>query len=315
MGTLLKILGFLFLVVILVTVSCGVGVAIGAAMGGDDGFSFGRPAVGVVYVEGQIVGGRSSGLFDAVGAYSDSVIADLRRAERDPSVKAIVLRVDSPGGGVTASDEIRNELIKLTKKKPVVASFGALAASGGYYISAPTNKIVSNETTLTGSIGVITVIPNVQGLMEKLGVEVSVLTSGPHKDETTGLRPLTDADREILQSIVNESYERFVTVVSEGRKMSKDDVRRMADGRIYTGRQALDLKLVDEIGDLPEAIQAAAQLSGIRGAPRVVRYRRGGGLFGGAVGMVEERLGLPSLPLPVGGASQPFSIQYLFVGP
>ncbi len=310
----LKVLGILLLVILITTTSCGVGLVIGAAAGGD-GLASGQPAVAVVYVEGPIQSGQASGLFGSAGAYSETIVSQLHRAERDNAVKAVILRVDSPGGGVTPSDEIRNQVVKLAQKKPVVASFGSLAASGGYYVSAAASKIISNETTITGSIGVITVVPNVQGLMEKLGIDVSVLKSGPQKDETAGLRPLTETDRQVLQGVVDESFERFVTVVSEGRNMPKDQVRKLADGRIYTGGQALKLGLVDQFGDLPEAIQAAADLGHIPGNPRVIHYRRGGGIFGGAGSMLLERLGLPVLPLPAGGGSQPFSIQYLYLTP
>lgn len=310
----LKAFGILLLVILITTTSCGVGLAIGAATGGGD-LALGQPAVAVVYVEGPIQGGRASGLLDSGGAYSETIVSQLRRAERDNAVKAVILRVDSPGGGVTPSDEIRNQIVKLAQKKPVVASFGSLAASGGYYVSAPASKIISNETTITGSIGVITVVPNIQGLMEKLGIDVSVLKSGPQKDETAGLRPLTETDRQVLQGVVDESFERFVTVVSEGRNMPKDQVKKLADGRIYTGSQAMKLGLVDQFGDLPEAIQAAADLGRIPGNPRVIHYRRGGGILGGAGSMLLERLGLPVLPLPTSGGSQPFSIQYLYIAP
>lgn len=262
---------------------------------------------------GGIQGGEGGGVLSTDGAYADRIIRWLRRAETDRSVKAVVLRVDSPGGGVTASDEIHNAVVKLKAQKPVVASFGSLAASGGYYISAPANKIVSNETSLTGSIGVISVVPNMKGLLEKLGVEMYIFTSGQHKDETAGLRPLTEEDKQVLQWIVDESYRRFVTVVAGGRNLPEARVRTLADGRVYTGRQAKDASLVDQLGDLPEAIDLAAELGGIKGSPRIVRYRSGGLLSGGASNL----LGL--LPLtglaPGAGGQSPFSLQYRYLVP
>lgn len=308
------VLGVILLVGVLAGASCSVGVLVGAALGGNAFSGIGRDTVAVVYVEGTIQGGESSGLFASGGAYSDQIVRWLQRAERDPAVKAVVLRVDSPGGGVTASDEIRNQIVKLKATKPVVASMGSLAASGGYYVSAPATKIVTNETTLTGSIGVITIVPNLEGLMEKLGIGTTVFTSGPHKDETAGLRPLTEADRKILQDMVSEAFDRFVSIVSEGRAMSKEAVRKLADGRIYTGKQALELGLADRVGDLPEAIRVAADLGGIRGEARVVRYRSGG-FFSSASSAILDRLGLPPLTSLSGGSKAPFSVQYLYLVP
>lgn len=312
MGRLGAGIGVVLLVVIVAAVACGTGALIGGTLGQGGLQGFGQDAVAVVYVDGTIQGGQGGGLFGEGGAYSEQIVRWLRRAEEDRSVKAVVLRVDSPGGGVTPSDEIRNQVVKLAKKKSVVASFGSLAASGGYYVSAPATKIVANETSITGSIGVITIVPNLQGLLEKLGVETYIFTSGPHKDETSGLRPLTEEDREVLQILVDEAFARFVQVVSEGRGMSAEAVRKLADGRVYTGKQARAAGLIDEIGDLPEAIRLAAELGGIRGEPRVVRYRSGGGVFSGLGGTLLGRLGLPALPQNGSGA---FSVQYLYVAP
>lgn len=311
-----KITGLVVLAVVVITASCGTGFLVGAALRGAPLAGIGKDAVAVVYVEGAIQSGDQGGVFGGGGAYSDQILRWLQRAQDDRSVKAVVLRVDSPGGGVTASDEIRNQVLKVQQKKPVVASFGSLAASGGYYISAPATKIVANETTITGSIGVITIVPNVQGLLEKLGVETYVFTSGPHKDETAGLRPLTEADRKVLQGTIDEAYGRFVSVVSQGRKMSQEAVKGLADGRIYTGKQAKELGLVDEIGDLAEATRLAAELGGIKGDPRVVRYRSGGGFLSGSGSALLGWLRLPSVAIPfTGGGQGAFSMQYLYLVP
>ncbi|MBI2886123.1 MAG: signal peptide peptidase SppA [Chloroflexi bacterium] len=315
MSKFLKVSCLVVLIGLVIAGSCGTGVLIGAALRTGPLEGIGKDAVAVVYVEGAIQSGQDGGIFGASGAaYSDTIIRWLRRAQDDRSVKAVVLRVDSPGGGITPSDEIRNQVAKLAKTKSVVASFGAVAASGGYYVSAPAEKVYANETSITGSIGAISIVPNVQGLLEKLGIETYIFKSGPQKDETTGLRPLTEADRKILQGMIDDAYERFVQVVSEGRGMNADAVRRVADGRIYTGKQAKALGLVDEIGDLPEAIQGAAQLGGIKGEPRVIRFRAGG-VFSGASSALLGWLGLPAAPPLPGRSQSAFSLHYLFLVP
>ncbi len=314
MRALFNAAGFGCLLLFVGVVACGIGVVMGA--GGRSSFSFGggSDAVAVVYVEGQSVGGDGGGVFDAPAAHSDRIVRSLKRAAEDNAVKAVVLRVDSPGGSVTASDEIFNQVMKLRAVKPVVVSMGGLAASGGYYISAGANRIFANPTTLTASIGVISIIPNVQGLLEKLGVTTYVFTSGRHKDTSAGLRALTDEDRQLFQGVVDETFERFVNIVSEGRKLPADQVRTLADGRVVTGRQALQAGLVDELGDLPEAIKAAAQLGGISGEPRIVSYRSGGFLSGGAQSLA-HLLGLPIPTEALWGGQIPTGMQYLYVGP
>ena len=312
---MLKALGTGCLLALVVAVACGVGVGIGAGMGRAPGFALGREAVAVVYLEGQIVGGDSGGLFDSPAAHSDRIVRWLRQAADDASVKAVVLRVDSPGGSVTASDEIYNQVIKVKARKPVVVSMGSLAASGGYYVSAAADKIVANQTSLTGSIGVITIVPNVQGLLEKLGIETYVFTSGPHKDESAGLRPLTEADRAVFQGLVDEAFNRFVDVVSEGRGLSAEAVRKEADGRIMTGRQALELRLVDQLGDLPEAVRLAAELGGIEGDPRIVRYRGGRGILSGGSDGLARLIGVPLPPALPGSGHPSLAVQYLYLAP
>lgn len=252
--------------------ACGVGFLLGAAVGGG-GAAFGAPAVAVIEVTGPITSGEGDPFATGTAA-SGKVVRWIEQAGNDPRVRAIVLRIDSPGGDVTASDEIHNAIVKVkAKDKKVVASFGSMAASGGYYIAAAADRIVANPTSITGSIGVISVIPDVSGLLEKLGVESYIFTSGPFKDSGTGLRPLTESDRRIWQSIIDDAYDRFVEVVAKGRGMDTATVRALADGRILTGRQALRVKLVDQLGDLPEAIQAASELAGISGEPAIITYR------------------------------------------
>jgi protease-4 len=256
--------------------ACGFGFILGALSAGGSA-PFGGGAVAVIEVTGPITSGEGGDPFASGTAASGKVVRWIEEATKDPQVRAIVLRIDSPGGGVTASDEIYNAIVKAkAKDKKVVASLGSVAASGGYYIAAPADRIVANPTSITGSIGVISIIPNVSGLLDKLGIESYVFKSGQYKDTSTGLRPLTEGDRRVWQAIIDDSYERFVEVVAKGRGMEVAAVRVVADGRILTGRQAREVKLVDELGDLPEAIQLAANLAGLPGEPRVVYYRERG---------------------------------------
>ncbi|MCS6802724.1 MAG: signal peptide peptidase SppA [Chloroflexota bacterium] len=252
--------------------ACGVGFLLGVAVGGTVA-PFSAPAVAVIEVTGPITSGEGDPFAGGM-AGSAKIVRWIEQAADDPRVRAIVLRIDSPGGDVTAADEIYNAVVKAkAKEKKVVASFGSMAASGGYYIAAPADRIVANPTSITGSIGVISVIPDVSGLLAKLGVESYIFKSGPHKDSSSGLRPLTESDRRIWQSIIDDVYERFIEVVAKGRGMDTATVRALADGRILTGRQALQVKLVDELGDLPEAIRTASELAGISGEPSILTYR------------------------------------------
>lgn len=201
---------------------------------------------------------------------SKDVIDELKGHVKDPSIKAIVLRIDSPGGAVAPSQEIYEEIRKAVTKKKVVVSMGSVAASGGYYIAAPATRIVANPGTLTGSIGVIMEIPNVEGLMNKIGVKTEVIKSGRHKDIASVFRGIKKEEREILQGVLDNVHEQFIKAVAEGRKMLIEDVKRIADGRVFTGEQALKAGLVDEIGNLEDAIKSAAKLAGIKGEPAVV---------------------------------------------
>lgn len=201
---------------------------------------------------------------------SKDIIDELKEYVKDPSIKAIVIRIDSPGGAVAPSQEIYEEIRKATSKKKVVASMGSIAASGGYYIAAPATKIISNPGTLTGSIGVIMEIPNIEGLMNKIGVKTEVIKSGKHKDIASIFRGIKKEEREILQNVLDNVHEQFIKAVAEGRKIHPDDVRKIADGRIFTGEQALKLGLVDQLGNLEDAINIASKLAGIKGEPVIV---------------------------------------------
>jgi protease-4 len=221
--------------------------------------------IAVISLSGTITGGSSS-LFSTSTITPDLVRDYLTRAEEDKAVKAIVFHIDSPGGEVAPCQEILWEIEKVKETTPIVVSMGVTAASGGYYISTQANKIVALPTTQTGSIGVIYAVINVEELLEKLGIQIEIFKGGKYKDMYWGFRELTLEEEEIMQGMVDEYYEQFIDVVSEGRELSKEEVRNLATGQIYTGTEAKELGLVDELGDLNTAINLAIKLAGIETA-------------------------------------------------
>ncbi|MBI3803433.1 MAG: signal peptide peptidase SppA [Nitrospirae bacterium] len=201
---------------------------------------------------------------------------ELKKAESDKSVKAVVLRINSPGGTVTASDIIYHEIQRFKERtgRKVVASIVDIGASGGYYIAMSADQVVAHPTAVTGSIGVIMLHVNLQGLMEKVGVEADSIKSGAHKDMGIPTKPLAPEDREILQAMINDMYSRFLEVVGQGRKgLAADRIKTLADGRIYTATQAKEAGLVDQIGYLDQAIDLAKSEAGIQQA-KVILYSR-----------------------------------------
>ncbi len=203
---------------------------------------------------------------------------ELTRASKDDTIKAVVVRINSPGGTVNASDILYHELkqFKVKRKVPVIASMMDVAASGGYYLAMASDAILVHPSTVTGSIGVIMLTVNAKGLLEKVGVEANAITSGPRKDMGSPFRVMTDEEKAIFQGVIDSFYQRFLTVVQEGRpQLSADQLKKLADGRIYTGEQAKAAGLVDEIGYLDEAIELAKKKAGLSEA-RVVTYRRRG---------------------------------------
>jgi protease-4 len=207
---------------------------------------------------------------------SQTTVGELKRFGDNPSIKAIVLRIDSPGGGVVPSQEIYDAVQRVRNKsnKAVIASMGTVAASGGYYIAAATDRILANPGTLTGSIGVIMEMANIEGLLKKIGVEGVVIKSGRYKDVGSPLRKMSEEEQALLQSVMDDVHKQFIEAVAAGRSLEVADVKALADGRIFTGRQAKDAKLVDELGNLEDAIQLAAEIAGIEGEPKVVEPRR-----------------------------------------
>jgi protease-4 len=226
--------------------------------------------VAVISLNGPIQSESSGFLFGGSVISPQFVRNQLEKAKNDVAVKAIVLQIESPGGSVAACQEILNEIERV--EKPIVVSFGTVAASGGYYISTKADKIVALPGTLTGSIGVISEMPNLKGLYQKLGIEMGVFIAGKHKDMYAGLRELTPEEKVIMQEMTDQLYDQFVQVVVNGRGMSEEKVRDLATGQLYTGVQAKELGLVDELGGLNKAIDLAASLAGIE-KPRVEYYK------------------------------------------
>jgi protease-4 len=201
---------------------------------------------------------------------SEATIEQLKKFAKDDSVKAIVVRLNTPGGGVGPSQEIYEEVRKIRGKKVIVASMGALAASGGYYIACGADKIFANPGTITGSIGVIMQFVNVKDLIEKIGVKGFVIKSGSFKDTGSPVRDMTPEERKLLQSVIDNVYSQFVNAVVEGRKLPREDVLAVADGRVLSGEQAKELGLVDVLGNQEDAVAEAGKMAKIEGEPRVV---------------------------------------------
>jgi protease IV len=219
--------------------------------------------------------GDNIGLIEIVSTItvSQPYIEQLKKYREDKSVRAILLRIDSPGGGVGPSQEIYSEIMKTRVTKPVVASLGGTAASGGYYIACAANMIYANPGTLTGSIGAIMEFLNLQGLYQWAGVSADTIKSGMHKDMGSWTRQLSTEERDLLQKLVDEVLAQFITAISNARNIPPDRIIPIADGRVFTGEQALSYGLVDRLGNFNDALDAAAELGQITGKPNIVRMR------------------------------------------
>jgi len=228
-------------------------------------FSFGSK-VAIVKIEGVITD-------------SERIIRQLRYYRKNRSVKAIVLRVNSPGGAVAPAQEIYEEIKRFRRQKPVVCSMGTVAASGGYYVCLPCNYIISAPGTVTGSIGVLMQITDLEELLRWMKIRHQVIKSGKFKDAGSPYRALTDEERTYFQSVINNVHEQFKKAIAESRGLSKEQIEKIADGRIFTGEQALKLGLVDELGNLEDAIKKAGELAGIKGEPQVIFPKRRFGIF------------------------------------
>jgi protease IV len=255
--------------------------------------------VAVIYIEGEIVSGPSdSSPFGNAAAGSDDIIQQIEKAAEDNSAKAILLRVNSPGGSAAASQEIYNAVIRAKKSgKPVIVSMADVAASGGYYVSCPADVIFANPSTMTGSIGVITMHEDLSGLLGKIGVRVETIKSGKLKDMMQPTGPISDEARQVITGVIMEVYDQFVSDVVKGRKMDRAKVLALADGRIYTGQQAKKNGLIDELGGMQEALAEAGKRGKLKGKPEIKEYGRTNllkDLFG-------VRLSQPHRPVAVTG--------------
>ena len=245
--------------------------------------------IAVFDVEGTIQDTGEASLLSSATYNHRAFMDKLKMAEENDDIKGIILRVNSPGGGVVESAEIYDKILDIKKvKKPVYVSMGSMAASGGYYISAPADKIYASPETMTGSLGVIMHGYNYEKLAKKYGVEFETIKSGPHKDIMSPTREMTGEEREILQNMINNSYDQFVKVIADGRGMTEKEVREIADGRIYDGRQAKENHLIDDFGHLDDVIAAMKTDIGEKDA-QVIRYTDEAG-FGSIFSMGAQKM-------------------------
>ena len=255
------ILIFVIAVVIAGVASFLILMSFGALLPDRQALAFGEK-VGVIEIEGTMITGTTA-------------VNEIRQFAKDDGIRAIVLRIESPGGVVAAAQEIYDELNKVRRQgKPIVASMGGIAASGGYYIACGADSIVANAGTLTGSIGVIMRLPNAEELLKKIGLRYEVIKTGKYKDTGSMSRPMTPEERALLQEMLDDVHDQFVTVVSVERNIDKDAVMEFADSRVMSGRQALEMGLVDRLGGFRDAVLLAAELADIDDEPVIVRPRR-----------------------------------------
>jgi protease-4 len=254
------ILTVIIILAIAVIVLGGVMTLIFSFFGNNSKISFGEK-IGVVLIQGTIT--------DA-----GTILMELDRFRRNRGVKAIILRIDSPGGGVGPSQEIYREVLRTRKEKKVIASLGSVAASGGYYVAASADKIMANGGTITGSIGVLMEFVRLQDLLKKIGVTLEVLKSGEFKDMGSPHRDMTERERILIQHLLSDIQNQFVRAVADGRGLSVERVQEIADGRIFSGAEAMKLGLVDELGNFQDAVNLAKDLSGITGEPILVYPKR-----------------------------------------
>jgi protease-4 len=247
----------LFLMLGLVFVASFIAGRAGVFEGGGIGLSLAKDKIVVISIQGVLAG-------------SGDTIEQFERFEDNEEVKALVLRIDSPGGTVVAAQEIYSEIKKLRENKVVLASMGNVAASGGYYVACAAQEIVANPGTITGSIGVISEHPNIEQLMKKVGLKSEVLKGGRFKDLGNPTREMTEEERGLLQELVDDIHRQFVRDVALGRGMSIEEIAPLADGRIFTGEQAKEKGLVDRLGNLQDALDRAAELAGIKGKPEIL---------------------------------------------
>jgi protease IV len=251
----------------------------------DSNFSFGN-RIAVIPIRGVITDSRS-------------VVDQIKKYRKDSRVKAIILRIDSPGGGTAASQEIYREVQRTVPLKKVVASMGNVAASGGYYVALAANKIVANPATLTGSIGVIMELSNIKELLNKIGISREAVKSGPFKDIGSPVREMKPEERQLLEAVIKNVHQQFIEVVIRGRRLSREQVEKIADGRIFTGEQARDLGLVDELGSFEDAVELTKKMVNLSGEVKLIfpekkRLSVWELIFSAWMGEIKQSLELPN---------------------
>lgn len=269
-----KIVGIAFLCIFVLFIFSGGCFFIGLLTGSLGGTSYALgDSVYEIRLEGVISAEKYSGLFGVVTVTPEKMISQLDEARKNPNVKAILIRVNSPGGSAAASQEIYEELKKV--EKPVVVSVSEVCASGAYYVASAADRIIANRSSSVGSIGVIMQIPNFEDLYEKLGIKYTTIKQGKFKDVGSPDRPITEEEIRLLEAQLKEIYRQFITDVAEARNMDAGEVEELATGWVFLGTEALELGLIDGIGNYKDAINIAAELGGIKGEPNVIRQELG----------------------------------------
>jgi len=237
-------------------------IGVGGLSRGEGGPALFGPRVAIVELEGVII-------------EVDDIVRELKAHRENPSIRAVVMRINSPGGVVAPTQELHDAVLRLRQaRKPVVASLGAVAASGGYYVAVACDQIYANPGTLTGSIGVIMQLANLEQLLKKVGVDYVVVKAGQFKDIGNVARAMTPDERRVMQALLDDVHGQFIAAVATGRKLPREDVVRFADGRVFSGTQAKELRMVDALGGLEDAVLASAKLAGIPSPPTVIQPRR-----------------------------------------
>ena len=269
-------------------------IGVGGLSRGEGGPALFGPRVAIVELEGVII-------------EVDDIVRELKAHRENPSIRAVVMRINSPGGVVAPTQELHDAVLRLRQAgKPVVASLGAVAASGGYYVAVACDQIYANPGTLTGSIGVIMQLANLEQLLKKVGVDYVVVKAGQFKDIGNVGRAMTLDERRVMQALLDDVHGQFIAAVATGRKLPREDVVRFADGRVFSGTQAKELRMVDALGGLEDAVLASAKLAGIPSPPSVIQPRRRFSImellrsqFGGTAAGLLMRPTLPAFKTPL----------------
>ena len=241
----------------------------------------GLSSLGTRVFQNSRASGEKIGLVEIVGMITDSrdVVNQISLYRRDNSILGIILRIDSPGGAVAPSQEIYEEVLKTRKEKKIISSLGSMAASGGYYIASSSEHIIANPGTLTGSIGVIFASSNIEELINKIGLKPVVIKSGKFKDSGSPVRTMTKEEKNLLQGVVDDVHSQFVQAIVNGRNLPESEVRKIADGSVFTGKRALDLKLVDQLGGLEDSIEWMKRTLHLKNRPKIVQKKEKASLF------------------------------------